>query len=113
MQQGLTLGFSPAQARLSVRWSSQQVENDRLKDTYVLRNLSSRVVIVKLREHCSHKSNFKKKNELKQKKKTEQAFITFSSLKKKTEEIKKYKSIYHSHFEGQTDWFSNAYLPFG
>lgn len=45
------------------------------------------------------------------KKKTEQAVITFSSLKWK--EVMKYKSIYHSHFEGQTDWFSNAYLLFG
>lgn len=32
---------------------------------------------------------------------------------KMTEETKKYKSIYYSHFEGQTDWFSNAYLLFG
>lgn len=104
------LKFSPAYTRLSVRWSSQQVKND--KDWWIpTQHESCWVIILKLREHCSHKSKKKKEPKTEKKKNRTSSHNIFKF--KTTEEIKKYKSIYHSHFEGQTDWFSNAYLLFG
>lgn len=70
MRQSLKLGFSPAYTRLSVRWSSQQVKNDRLINSCMLlwKEKYSFLIILKLREHCSPKYQNKKSNEPEQRK---------------------------------------------
>lgn len=62
MRQSLKLGFCPAYTRLSVRWSSQQVKNDRLINTCILWKKKYSRLILKVREHCSPKYQKQKKN---------------------------------------------------